>query len=279
MELEELPVETTVEWGVEPHPWHGFSFLDKVIAIALPVLAAGVFVLPFLDHAMLRRLARLPGLGGITDWLVNSGGWWLAGLGLLLLWVGFVLFKRWRISGDEHLWVDAGCPQCKERDLVRVSRERRDRWYGLMGIPAYRYACRNCTWRGLRVARRHRHLVLAQEQLIKDSSLTIENGAAETAVPPLTDMDFEDLAPAQIDALADVTELQDVESWDDLEPAAEENLIAAPAESVMDDEFAADEDIPEPSDELTPEPGDAAEPEADESDLDWLWRKLSDETK
>lgn len=274
MEVEELPLETAIEWGVEPHPWRGFSWLDKLIAVALPLLAAGAFVLPFLDHAMLRRLARLPVVGGISEWLVNSNGWWLAGLGLLLAWVGFLLFKRWRISGDEHLWVDAGCPQCQERDLVRVSRERRDRWYGLLGIPAFRYACRNCTWRGLRVARRHRHLVLAQEQQIKASSLTLEAAGAGAATA-LADMDFEDLAPDRDEIMADIAELASVEDWDDdMEPvksAADEDIephIPAEAEAL---------DMPEPQPDRDNEDTAAVEGQPTSDDLDWLWRKLSDE--
>jgi hypothetical protein len=272
MELENIAFEPAVEWGIEPHPWHGFGFLDKLLTLALPVLSLGVLILPFLDQAFLRRLARLPGFGGLTDWLVNSGGSWLLGLGLLILWVGFLLFKRWRIAADEHQWVDAGCPQCLERDLVRVSRERRDRWYGLLGIPAFRYACRNCTWRGLRIARRHRHLVLAQEQIIAASSATLEPAGVRVSDTALVDtMDFEDLAPEQPSILADVVKVEDVDFSPDLNALAEVEEVAAevsvvteaPVESVDDDATTADESISEKG-------------EADD-DLDWLWRKLSDE--
>jgi hypothetical protein len=272
MELENIALEPAVEWGIEPHPWHGFGFLDKVLALALPVLSLGVLILPFLDQALLRRLARLPGFGGLTDWLINSGGSWLLGVGLLIVWAGFLLFKRWRIAADEHQWVDAGCPECLERDLVRVSRERRDRWYGLLGIPAFRYACRNCTWRGLRIARRHRHLVLAQEQIVAASSATLEPAGVRVADTALVDtMDFEDLAPEQPALPADVVEVEDVDFAPDLDISAEVEEIAAEGALVTE---AAVDDVDE--DATTAEASAARVAEA-EDDLDWLWRKLSDE--
>lgn len=111
-------------------------------------------VLPLLDQVILRRLARLPGMRPVVIWLVNGFNVWLAGLGLLLLFGIFVAFVRHRLISNRQLWFSTGCPQCMERDLVRVSRQTKDRFYGLIGVPAYRYACRNCTWRGLRIARR-----------------------------------------------------------------------------------------------------------------------------
>jgi hypothetical protein len=81
-------------------------------------------------------------------------------LGLLVLasWVGLIVLERNRLNNNEQLWFDTGCPQCQERELVRVSRQRGDRFYGLIGVRAYRYACRNCTWRGLRIGRRHHRI-------------------------------------------------------------------------------------------------------------------------
>lgn len=266
MELESAQFESGASWDIEPYPWKGFGFLGKLIALFLPLLAAGLLILPFLDHALLRRLARLPALGGLVDWLVNDGGSWIAGVALLVVWLGFLLFKRWRLVSNEHLWVDAGCPQCLEHELVRVSRERSDRWYGLLRIPAFRYACRNCTWRGLRIARRHRHVVLAQEELIVASSVALEAagaatsavGAESTAVPDVT---FDDLTAYQEEELAEIAELADVE------------LTVEPAETPQEpDTELAEEALEQPANHK------ASGGLPSDDDLDWLWRRLSDDT-
>ncbi len=61
---------------------------------------------------------------------------------------------------------------------MRVSRNTSDRFYGLIGIPAYRYACRNCTWRGLRVA----HRELSPERIAEmEASLSRFDLAGEPA--------------------------------------------------------------------------------------------------
>lgn len=140
--------------NTKPVSWRGVSAGEKIILTILPLFAIAVMVLPFLDQVILRRLARLPGMRPVVIWLVNGFNVWIAGLGLLLLFGLFVVFVRHRLISNRKLWFGTGCPQCMERDLVRVSRQTSDRFYGLIGVPAYRYACRNCTWRGLRIARR-----------------------------------------------------------------------------------------------------------------------------
>lgn len=139
---------------IKPIPWRGFSFLEKLIIVLLLVAAAGIAFLPFLDPVFIRRLARQPGMRSIITWLVNDNGSWIVFIGLLALVGLFLLWKRHQLTQDKRLWFGTGCPNCLERELVRVSRVRSDRYYGWVGIPAYRYGCRNCTWRGLRIARR-----------------------------------------------------------------------------------------------------------------------------
>ena len=139
---------------IQPVPWRGVRAGEKFILIALPLLAIAVMTLPFLDQVLLRRLARLPGMRPVVTWLVNGPNVWIVGVGLLLLFALFAAFVHRRLVSNKKLWFGTGCPQCMERDLVRVSRQTNDRFYGLIGVPAYRYACRNCTWRGLRIARR-----------------------------------------------------------------------------------------------------------------------------
>lgn len=140
--------------NVKPIPWRGFSVLDKLLVVLLLAMALGVAILPFLDPVLIRRIARQPGMRAPVTWLVNDYGSWIVSFGLLALLVLFLYWKRRQLVSDRRLWFGTGCPNCLEHELVRVSRVRGDRLYGLAGIPAYRYACRNCTWRGLRIARR-----------------------------------------------------------------------------------------------------------------------------
>jgi hypothetical protein len=73
----------------------------------------------------------------------------LAGLaGLLLL---FLLLREMALR-NERLWMETGCPRCREQELMRISRRTSDRLLHLLGIPAYRYRCRNCTWEGTRLS-------------------------------------------------------------------------------------------------------------------------------
>lgn len=162
----------------EPIPWRGVRTLEKLILIVLPLVAMTIITLPFLDRVILRRLARLPGMRPVVVWLVNDFNAWLVAGGVLLLWGLFILWVRRRLKNDRRLWSSTGCPQCKERDLVRVSRNTSDRFYGLIGVPAYRYACRNCTWRGLRVA----HRELSPERIAEmEASLSRFDLAGEPA--------------------------------------------------------------------------------------------------
>lgn len=73
----------------------------------------------------------------------------LTGLaGLLLL----ALLLREMTLRNRRLWMETGCPRCHEQELMRISRRPRDRLLHLLGIPAYRYRCRNCTWEGTRLS-------------------------------------------------------------------------------------------------------------------------------
>lgn len=68
--------------------------------------------------------------------------------GLLLL----IMITRSLILGNDSLQMEHGCPQCGQQELMRVSRRTRQRWLIMVGIPAYRYRCRNCTWEGTRLS-------------------------------------------------------------------------------------------------------------------------------
>ena len=142
---------------IEPIPWRGFRAVEKLLFVFLPLLAVAVVALPFLDPFFLRRLARLTGARSLVNWLA-AGGTWIAAGGILLALALFVLWRRRRLVNDRSLWAGTGCPECAEVELVRVSRHFSDRFYSLAAVPAYRYSCRNCTWRGLRIGRREHSL-------------------------------------------------------------------------------------------------------------------------
>jgi hypothetical protein len=73
----------------------------------------------------------------------------LAGLGLALL-LGLAL--RLLVVRNPKWQMESGCPNCGEHELLRISRHSSDRLLNLIGVPAYRYRCRSCTWEGARLS-------------------------------------------------------------------------------------------------------------------------------
>jgi hypothetical protein len=139
--------------SIKPVEWRGIRLVDKLFIGALPLLALLILAFRYLDEAYLRRLARTLGAQSMIIWLANGINAWLVAGGLLLLAVGYLLWWRHRLMNDKRLWYSTGCPYCQERELVRVKRKTSDRRYTFFAIPAYRFACRNCSWRGLRIGR------------------------------------------------------------------------------------------------------------------------------
>ena len=236
---------------IQPVPWRGVRAGEKVILIALPLMAIAVMTLPFLDQVILRRLARLPGMRPVVTWLVNGPNVWIVGAGLLLLFALFAAFVHRRLVSNKKLWFGTGCPQCMERDLVRVSRQTSDRFYGLIGVPAYRYACRNCTWRGLRIARREHspeHEAELEASLLRfdPDSVPLDRPSA----PALETIAENELAPAG----------DDREHAIDMEPELEVDRQSDVALDLEEEnEPANHHDDSEPIDEM-----------------EWLWRRTSD---
>jgi len=236
---------------IQPVPWRGVRAGEKAILIALPLMAIAVMTLPFLDQVILRRLARLPGMRPVVTWLINGPNVWIVGVGLLLLFALFAAFVHRRLVSDKKLWFGTGCPQCMERDLVRVSRQTSDRFYGLIGVPAYRYACRNCTWRGLRIARREHspeHEAELEASLLRfdPDSVPLDRPSA----PALETIAENELAPAG----------DDREHAIDMEPELEVDRQSDVALDLEEEnEPANHHDDSEPIDEM-----------------EWLWRRTSD---
>ncbi len=256
--------------SVEPAYWPGLNFLDKLVIGLLPLLAIFFAILPFLDQALLLQARQAGGLRPFVDWLVNSGGGWIMGAVMFGLWVAYLLIKRLRLVNNEHLWVDAGCPQCQERELIRVSRERSDRFYNLLGIPVFRYACRNCTWRGLRIGRRHRPFYadpIAEELALAavavgQGEMPAAQAAALAAARSL--QESEDTAEAVEDVASDMEVNQSTDPADEVEDEVDEKLEVESNDVVETAAQAVENHV-------------AAAGDSGDDDLDWLWQRLNDE--
>ena len=245
---------------VEPVAWRGLRALEKIIIVTLPLLAAAVLLLPNIEQAFLRRLARVVRARPIVAWLVNDYNAWIVAGALLLLTFLFALWIRYRMVSDRRLWYGTGCPNCMERELVRVSRHRRDRLYSLAAIPAYRYACRNCTWRGLRIARREyspeRELEL-EEALLRfqpDVDILAQEDSDLTAMSPA--------APRGTGGM--FRDAGDVTRGDVPPPTGEMLNGAVNGAEEMPDEYGVVE-------------GEATAPQEEVPEgLEWLWRRSTD---
>jgi LPXTG-motif cell wall-anchored protein len=257
-----LPSESGALKSIEPVPWRGVRAAEKLVLILLPLSAAVVLILPFLDQVILRRLARLPGARPFVTWLINDSNTWLVGAGLLLLGGLFMLLVRHRLNSNKQLWFGTGCPQCMERELVRVTRNSSDRLYGLIGVPAYRYACRNCTWRGLRIARREHSP--EHEAELEASLLRFDPDGVPPVRPPA---EVNATLPIEIDSMPDpdiVERLaEEVDPTDEIDPVADDQ--SADAEPMM----------PEPGIESPESVNNHADAKALDG-MEWLWRRSSD---
>lgn len=82
------------------------------------------------------------------------GGNWIAGLlsGAAALVIFLWLLLRSGLIWRHGSWLDSGCPRCHEHELMRVERQLVDRLLHSLGLPTYRYQCRQCTWQGLRLS-------------------------------------------------------------------------------------------------------------------------------
>ena len=249
--------------SIEPVPWRGVRAAEKLILILLPLSAAIVLILPFLDQVILRRLARLPGARPFVTWLINGSTTFLVGAGLLLLGGLFMLLVRHRLNSNKQLWFGTGCPQCMEKELVRVTRNTSDRLYGLIGVPAYRYACRNCTWRGLRIARRE-HSPEHEAEL--EASLLRFDPDGVPPIRPATDVNA--ALPVETGIMPDPRDIVE-RSAEEVDPTNEINPVAdnqtADAETVM----------PEPGIESPESVDNHVDAEAVDG-KEWIWRRASD---
>lgn len=246
---------------VEPIPWRGVRAIDKLFILVFPLAAVAVLVMSFLDESLLRRLGRMSGTGSILSWLVNGNNAWFVFAGLLLFFILAMIWLRHRIINDKRLWMSSGCPDCNEVDLVRIKRHGGDRFYSLIGVPAFRYACRNCTWRGLRVARRE---YSPEIELAKEAALL----RFDPDGPLLQQTEYVN----GTSVVADTFEAPEIAIFNDeseLDPFPEEYSDASGIGTA--DLKNRDSQLPPPE----PEDGDTESDLLDESI--WLWQADSDE--
>jgi hypothetical protein len=235
---------------LEPIPWRGPRAIEKLIGVLLLIAAAAVLAFPLLDVAFLRRLARGTGTRPLIAWLANDNNAWIAGAALLAALLAFVLWVRHRLVNNKRLWFSTGCPNCMERELVRVSRRSSDRFYAFIGVPAYRYACRNCTWRGLRIARRE--YSPERERELEEALLRFQ---------PDRDLD---LASSDGESPTGLTHA----------PSPANSFFRDAGDVVWEEGQVAAASLDEPNG--SPEPGDGLEEERSPEELEWVWRRSSD---
>lgn len=122
-----------------------------VLAIAFAFLALLVLIAPLFDFLLNLLNLHIEFWFELNNWLYESNhGLAVLGASILLSFV-FWLLMRTSIRYDRSLYLGAGCPECHEHDFLRIRRQRKDLALALIGIPVRRYACRGCTWNGIRL--------------------------------------------------------------------------------------------------------------------------------
>lgn len=123
------------------------------IPFSFETTRAGEYVVFLLDTDR-GRASILNNMSPFLAALAFGQGHMLASLALAglagLLFLGLLL-RQW-VLRNRKLWLESGCPQCGEHELMRIARRDSDRYLNVIGIPAYRYRCRHCTWEGLRLS-------------------------------------------------------------------------------------------------------------------------------
>lgn len=135
--------------------WRQDTIALFLAAIMVLCVFAMLVLLGLLLLAVLQSVLgiNVPLVGDFVQWLGRGSKGFLLAVGLALAALVSYLLLRSRISKHALLYSDAGCPQCREYDLLRVRRSRPDRAVAFLGIQTRRYACRNCSWVGMRIGR------------------------------------------------------------------------------------------------------------------------------
>ncbi len=150
--------------------------LSTIIFLALSgiaILLALAFLLMPILVMVLSSLGVDIASSGLVAWALNGSNN-LIGAGVLgVVGIGLFMMARQRLLGNPYLWINEGCPRCREHDLIRIQRQRSDRVLSL-AMPVRRYACRNCTWEGRRFGRDNADIPSVEDE---DKTGTITDSA------------------------------------------------------------------------------------------------------
>jgi hypothetical protein len=131
----------------------GYGRSSSPIPFSFHTLRQDEYVIFLLD-ANAGRATVLYNMHPLFSQIAFSGGHWIAGVItgaialLMLLW----LLWRTALLHRHKSWLESGCPRCHENELMRIERQAIDRLLHALGLPAYRYQCRHCTWQGIRLS-------------------------------------------------------------------------------------------------------------------------------
>ena len=123
---------------------HALSLLSLITAVFIAAYALVQRLFPQLDlqsPALLETINWPPGLTTFRFLILS----------FFLLAILLLLAGRSQIRRNKSVQAADGCPSCQEKELMRVSRTRRDRLITISGIRVARYQCRECQWNGRRV--------------------------------------------------------------------------------------------------------------------------------
>lgn len=131
----------------------------RLLALSFFAFTVAVLVASF---ALLRYFFPQLGLGtpsalDAINWPAGLTTFRFLAIVFSLLGALFYLAALWQILNNRSMQASAGCPNCLQNELMRVSRTRADRLLTFSGVRVARYQCRQCQWNGRRIFRRTYH--------------------------------------------------------------------------------------------------------------------------
>lgn len=246
IELEQNDMQQFADFNVERHTHtavgpthlaeHPGTGTMALFGVALVVQAVGlVALLAPIGAAILARfgldITTLPGL----DWLLTGANNLVLGGGLLFGGILLALIARFLVMRNRALWASAGCPQCREHDMLRIQRQNSDRAISLF-VPVRRYACRNCTWQGRRLVGRHELLVAEATAVVEDDNRAEETAVVELEEALLPDTDVVTLVEDVDTAVSEPSTMVEERVEGVEETAVVETDDPAPAETPTDED-------------------------------------------
>jgi hypothetical protein len=131
----------------------GYGRTTQPIPLSFRTLRSSDLVVVRLDTNM-GRATVLYNMNPLLAQIAFNNGSLIAGtvVGVVALLITFWLLLRSLLLWRHRSWLDAGCPRCHKHELMRIERLSTDRFLHKLGLPAFRYQCRHCTWQGTRLS-------------------------------------------------------------------------------------------------------------------------------